>query len=171
VVTRNALRSLAVVLPLVMIFLFMSSSTSYVVVMIKVASMGQQANTGVSRTLAREQIESTLWGGLGAIIAYQVMSIWSSLTMFCLVIGLACLVYGRRVFEGPGMRPKGSMWSYALMTMVLVLTPAVTGNSDAGALFYQRLVLFVAIALYGSSAMAIFDAFWPGAKKKYAESG
>jgi len=85
---RNALRSLAVVLPLVIIFLFISSSTSYVVVMIKVASMGQQANSQVSRAMGREQLESTLWGGLGAIIAFQVMSIWSSLLLFCLLIGL-----------------------------------------------------------------------------------
>ena len=60
---RNALRSLTVVLPLVMIFLFISSSISYMVVMIKVASMGQQATSQISRVMGREQLESTLWGG------------------------------------------------------------------------------------------------------------
>lgn len=162
---RNALRSLAVVMPLVIIFLFISSSTSYVVIMIKVASMGQQANSQASRAMGRDQLESTLWGGLGAVIAFQLMSIWSSLLMFCLLIGLACLVYGKRIFQGPGMHPRAGMWSYALLTMIIVLAPAVIntqGTGDAGAAFYTRLMLFVVIAIYGTVAVAVFDAFWPG---------
>jgi hypothetical protein len=162
---RNAMRSLTVVMPLVMIFLFISSSTSYIVVMIKVASMGQQASAQVSRTMGREQLESTLWGGLGAIIAFHVMSIWSSLLMFCLIIALACLVYGKRIFQGAGMNPKGSMWSYALLTMIIVLTPAVTStDGDAAAAFYTRLFLFVIIAFYGTISVAVFDTFWPDKK-------
>ena len=97
---RNALRSLTVVSPLVIIFLFISGSASYAVIMIKVASMGQQANTQVTRAMGREQLESTLWGGIGAIIAFNIMSIWSSLLMFCLLIALACLIYGKRIFHG-----------------------------------------------------------------------
>jgi len=168
---RNALRSLAVVLPLVMIFLFISSSISYVVVMIKVASMGQQANSQVSRTMGREQLESTLWGGLGAIIAFQVMSIWSSLLLFCLLIGLACLMYGKRIFQGPGMHPRAGMWSYALLTMIIVLTPAVIntqGAGDASAAFYTRLMLFVVIAIYGTISVAVFDTFRPGKSEELA---
>ncbi len=79
VARRTAFRSWVVVLPLVVIFLFSSSSTSYVAVMIKVASMGQQASSEASRSMGMEQIESTLWGGLGAIVAWQVMSIWPGL--------------------------------------------------------------------------------------------
>ena len=53
---KRALRSWTVVLPLVMIFLFSSSSTSYAAVMVKVASMGQQASAEVSRSMGREQL-------------------------------------------------------------------------------------------------------------------
>jgi len=168
---RDAFRSLTVVLPLVLIFLFISSSISYVVVMIKVASMGQQANAQVTRSMGREQIESTLWGGVGAIIAFQLMSIWSSLVLFCLLIGLACLVYGKRIFQGPGMHPRAGMWSYALLTMIIVLTPAVIntqGTGDAGAAFYTRLMLFIVIAFYGTLSVVVFDTFWPGKKDKLA---
>lgn len=163
---RNALRSLAVVLPLVIIFLFVSSSTSYVVVMIKVASMGQQANAEVSRSMGREQLESTLWGGLGALIGFQVMSIWPSLLMFCLLIAIACLLYGSRIFQGPGMHPRGGMWSYALLTMIIILTPAMTGAGNASAAFYTRMGLFVVIAIYGTIAVAVFDTFWRDNKKE-----
>ena len=162
---RNALRSLAVVLPLVIFFLYSSSSASYVVIMIKVASMGQQANSEVSRAMGREQLESTLWGGIGAIVAWQIMSIWPSLLMFWLLIGLAGLLYGTRIFQGPGMHPKGGMWSYALLTMIILITPAVMdsqGGGTAGAAFYSRLMLFVVIAIYGTVSVTVFDTFWPG---------
>lgn len=169
---RNAFRSLMVVLPLVIIFLFASSSASYVVVMIKVASMGQQASAQVSAKMGREQLESTLWGGIGAILGFYVMSIWSSsLLLFCLVIALACLVYGRRIFQGPGLHPKGPMWSYALLTMIILLTPAVTNMQEEGnaaTAFYTRFGLFVIIAVYGTLSVAIFDTFWPAGRKKHA---
>ena len=133
-----------------MIFLFISSSVSYVVIMIKVATMGQQANSEISRSMGREQLESTLWGGLGAILAFHFMSIMSSLLLFCLLIALAGLVFGPRIFRGQGMHPKAGMWSYAYLTMIIVLTPAVTngqGAGDAEAAFYTRLFLFVIIAM------------------------
>jgi len=166
---RNALRSLTVVLPLVIIFLFVSSSTSYVVVMIKVASMGQQANAQASRTMGKEQMESTLWGGLGALIGFQILTIWPSLLMLCLVIAIACLLYGSRIFKGPGMHPRAAMWSYALLTMIIILTPALTSDGDASAAFYTRMGLFIVIAIYGTIAVAVFDTFWPDKKKESPE--
>jgi uncharacterized membrane protein YccC len=161
---RNALRSLVVVLPLVFNLLFSSSSISYTAVMIKVASMGQPATSEISRSMGRDQLESTLWGGIGALVAWQVMSIWPSLLMFCLLIALASLLYGARIFKGPGMHPKAGMWTYALLTMIILITPAVGdshGGSSAEAAFYTRLMLFVVIAIYGTVSVAVFDTFWP----------
>lgn len=158
---RNALRSLVVVMPLVIIFLFSSASIFYIALMIKVASMGQQANVQVSRAMGREQLESTLWGGLGAIIGYQLIIIWPVLPVFCLLIAIACLIYGSRIFQGIGMHPRAAMWSYALLTMLIILTPAVTGSGDASGAFYSRLMLFIVIAIYGTISVAVFDAFWP----------
>jgi hypothetical protein len=162
---RNAFRALAVVLPLVIVFLFSASSVAYVPVMMKVSSMGQQANAQTSRAMGRAQLESTIWGGVGAIIIWQIMSIWPSLLMFCLLIALGCLVYGARIFQGPAMHPKGAMWSYALMTMIILVAPAVSDSiigSDVSSSFYSRLLLFLGIAVYGTVAVAVFDAFWPG---------
>lgn len=173
VARRSALRSLAVVLPLVIVFLFISTSASYAALMIKVASMGQQANAETSRRMGLEQIESTVLGGIGAILAFWVMSIYPSLLMFCLLIGLACLFYGRRVFQGPGMHLKGGMWSYALLTMIIIVTPAVTStdaSGDAGAAFYSRLFLFIVIAVYGTVSVAIFNTFWPARKDELTVS-
>lgn len=158
---RNALRSLLVVMPLMIFFLFSSSSVFYIALMIKVASMGQQANAQITRAMGREQLESTLWGGLGAVIGFQVITIWPVLPLFCLLIAIACLMYGRKIFQGIGMHPRAAMWSYALLTMLIILTPAVTGSGDAASAFYSRLMLFIAIAMYGTISVAVFDAFWP----------
>jgi len=62
------------------------------------------------------------------------------------------------------MHPKGAMWSYAYLTMIVVLAPAVMdgfGSDGASSAFYMRLFLFVVVAVYGSAAVAVFDAFWP----------
>ena len=162
---RSALRSMLIVFPMALAFLFMSASPTYTVVMIKVASMGQQASSAKSREMGRELLESTLWGGVGAIISWHVMSIWPSLLMYTLLIALAGLIYGRWIFKGPAVHPKFAMTSYAFLTMIVILAPAVldgAGSSGAGAAFYSRLFLFVLIAVYGTTAVAVFDAFWPG---------
>jgi hypothetical protein len=158
----NAMRSMLVVLPIVVILLFINSSFSYVPVMIKVASMGQQANVQDSRSMGWQQLESTFWGGLGAVIIWYIMGIWPSLLIFSLLIALACLIYGTRIFEGGGLHPKSSMWSYALLTMVVVITPSVMDSAaggDASSSFYSRLLIFAFIAVYGTVAVLVFDTF------------
>jgi hypothetical protein len=137
--------------------------------MIKVASMGQQASADNSKEMGRSMFESTFWGGIGAIIAWQVLSIWPSLLMYILIIGLAALLFGPRIFQKAGMHPKFSMWSYAFLTMVVILAPALLdgqNGSDASTAFYTRLLLFMGIAIYGSVAVTVFDAFWPSKSEK-----
>lgn len=161
---RSAFRSLLIVLPMALIFLFMSASTNYTVVMIKVASMGQQASSDDSRKMGRSLLQSTIWGGVGAILGWYIMSIWPSLLLYTLLIALAALSYGRGMFRGPGLHPQFSMWMYAFLTMIVILAPALLdgpGSSGAGAAFWTRLGLFMVIALYGTGAVAVFDAFWP----------
>mgnify|MGYP001818678110 CR=1 FL=1 len=163
--THRALRALLIVLPLAVVFLLSSGSASYTVVMIKVATMGQQATSAQqSKAMGRSLMESTLWGGIGAIIAWNVLSIWPSLIMYTLLVGLAGLVYGRWIFQGPAVHPKFQMVQYAYLTMIVILGPAVldgAGGSSAGAAFWSRILLFVLIAVYGTLAVWVFDTLWP----------
>ena len=161
---RKALRSLVIVLPVAVTFLFMSGSPSFTVVMIKVATMGQQASTDDSRQMGRSLLESTLWGGVGAIVAWNVMALWPSLTLYCLLVALAGLIYGRWIFAGPLVHPKFQTFSYAFLTMLVILAPAVldgAGSSGAGGAFWTRLGLFVVIAVYGTLSVWVFDTLWP----------
>ena len=160
---RSAFRSMTITFPLALLFLFVSGSPTYTVVMIKVASMGQQATTDHSRAMGRSLLESTFWGGVGAVVAWQVLTMWPSLFMYAMLIAIAGLLYGSRIFEGRAMHPKAGMWSFAFLTMIVVLAPAVMDSqagTDAGAAFHTRLFLFALIAIYGSGAVAVFDAFW-----------
>jgi hypothetical protein len=162
---RSAFRSLLIVFPVALLFLCWSASSSYIVVIIKLASLGQQATADKSRSAGRKMIESTAWGGVGAIVAWTILSACPNLAMYTLLIALAGLLYGPRIFKGEGMHPKGAMWSYAFLTMIIVLAPTVggaaSGKSAAGG-FWFRQAYFLALALYSSFAVAAFDAFWPG---------
>lgn len=160
---RLAFRGWFVVFPLALVFMFMSASPSYTVVMIKAASMGQQANAGDSRAMGASLLESTLWGGLGAVLIWQLLPIWPSLLFYVLLFTLACLLFSRWIFQGPGMHPKASEISYALLTLLIILGPAVASDSgDASAAFYTRLALILLVAVYGTAAVAIFDRFVGG---------
>lgn len=160
---RKALRSLFIVLPLTLAFLFMSGSPAYTVVMIKVASMGQQASAGSSREMARSMFASTFWGGLAAMIAWNLMGLWPALVFYVLLVALAGLLFGRRMFRGQAVYPDFSKWSYAYLTLIVLLAPAVLDSpfsNSAGNAFWTRLLLFGAIAVYGTLAVTVFDAFW-----------
>ncbi len=160
---RDAFRALMIVFPVVLFCLFSGDSVSYLVLMIKGASMGQQASSDQSRAMGRSLLESTFWGGIAAVICWQLLAINPSLLLYCLLITLAVLIMGARVFQGAGLHPRGEMWVYALITMLVVLGPSVQDGQmgqNASSMFYFRLFLFGVIAVYGSVAVAVFDAFW-----------
>ena len=168
---RSAWRSLLIVMPVIIWFLMSSASASYAAVMIKVATMGQQAGLDQTRQAGRSLLYSTLIGGVGAIIGWQVLSVWPSLLMYTLLIGLCGLIIGPRVFAGQGMHKNGATWSYGFLTMIVVLAPAVLDGqvgSSADAAFWSRLNMFVLATLYAIGAVFIFDTLWPS-KQEDAE--
>jgi hypothetical protein len=125
---KTAMHAMVIVFPVALFILFSPNSPSYIVLMINLASMDQQASTEQSRRLGISRLESTLWGGAGAVIGWQLLALWPSLIFFSLLMALACLLYDRGIFQGPALHPKAQMWSYAL---VVLLVPAVS-NSLAG---------------------------------------
>jgi hypothetical protein len=162
---RSAWRSTAIVLPVIVFFLFYAGSASYLVVMIKVASMGQQAENDNTRAVGKSLLMSTLIGGLGAVIMWNVMSIWPSLLIYILLVVLGGLFMGRKIFQGQGMNPGAGVWSYAFLTMLVIIAPAVTdgaGGDAAAVKFFDRILMMGWATLYGVAAVYVFDAFWRG---------
>lgn len=162
---RSAWRSTVIVLPIIVFFLFYSGSASYLVVMIKVASMGQQAENDKTKAVGKSLLMSTLIGGVGAVIIWNVMSAWPSLIMLVLLVLLSGLIMGRKIFEGQGMAAGADTWSYALLTMLVIVVPAVLDGAfgeAAGAKFFDRIAMLSWATLYGVAAVYVFDAFWRG---------
>lgn len=160
---RSAWRSTAIVLPVIVFFLFYAGSSSYLVVMIKVASMGQQAENDKTRAVGRSLLMSTLIGGIGAVIIWNLMSVMPSLIFLTLLVVLAGLIMGRRIFEGQGMAAGADVWSYAFLTMLVIVMPAVLDSAfgdAAGVKFFDRMMMLGWATLYGVAAVYVFDAFW-----------
>jgi hypothetical protein len=158
----SAFRSTMIVLPVALWFLFSAASAAYVPVMIKVASMGQQATNDAARHAGRSLVMSTIIGGVGAIIGWQVLSIVPTLTIYTLVIALGALLMGPRIFQGRAMHPQAATWSYGFLTMIVILAPAVmdsAGGGPAGIKFWDRIVMFGGTTIYALGTVYIFDAF------------
>ena len=160
---HSAMRSLAVVFPVLFWFMLSAASVANLAVMIKVSAMGQEVSRQSTRAAARSLVFSTVAGGLAAILAWQALSAWPSLTLYVLLVALAGLFFGWRIFAGQGLREHADTWTYAFLTMIVVLAPAVLDSdfgSAAGARFYDRLLMFVWATLYAVVAVYVFDAFW-----------
>ncbi len=147
-----------------LLLLFTSGTASYAVVLIKVATMGQQSELEDTRTAARDLLQSTLVGGIAAVIIWNVLQIWPNLVIYSLLFLLCGLIMGPKIFAGAGPAPRGSMWSYGLLTMMVIIAPAAmdtAGGEAAGARFSDRIVMFALATLYAVAAVYVFDRFWP----------
>ena len=132
-------------------------------VMIKVASMGQQAAAEKAKETGKELLMSTVIGGVGAVIMWQLLTIWPSLIAYVLFTALGGLIMGRKIFEGKGMHRGAEVWSYAYLTMLVIIAPSLMGNpgSDSASVrFYDRLAMMGMATLYATAAVSVFDAFW-----------
>jgi len=164
----SAFRSLVIVFPIAFWFMLSGASTSYVPVMIKVASMGQQATNEGARLAGRSLILSTIFGGIGAIVGWNILRIVPSLSIYALLVTLAGLLFGRRIFQGKGLHAEAGTWSYAYLTMIVILAPAVmdtASGSSADVAFWSRLLMFALATLYGVAAVYVVDAFRPARAK------
>ena len=160
----SAFRSLVIVFPIAFWFMLSGASTSYVPVMIKVASMGQQATNEGARLAGRSLIMSTIFGGIGAIVGWNILRVVPALSIYALLVTLAGLLFGRRIFQGKGLHAEAGTWSYAYLTMIVILAPAVmdtASGSSADMAFWSRLFMFAMATLYGVAAVYVVDAFRP----------
>ncbi len=171
---HNAYRALVVVFPIALLFLLSSASTALIPVMIKVAAMGQQATHEGTRKAAKSLLLSTFYGGVGAVIGWQVLTIQPSLVQYSLFIGLAGLVCGQRIFRGQGLDPDAETWSYAYLTLIVILAPAVLDSAmgaAAGVKFIDRIFMFIWATLYAVGAVWVFDTLSASARKQRVALG
>ncbi|MFW2405325.1 MAG: hypothetical protein ACN4GT_11215, partial [Gammaproteobacteria bacterium] len=164
---RSALRSTLIVLPVLVWLLVTSETSAYAVVLLKIATMGQQSSLEKTSAAANDLLLSTVVGGVAAIIIWNVLAIWPNLFIYSLLFLLTGLFMGKRIFSGAGLAPNGSMWSYGLLTTIIIIVPATmdtAGGAAAGGRFSDRIIMFLLATLYAVAAAYVFDRFWPGNK-------
>ena len=144
-----ALQATLVVMPVFVLAL--TNPAFYLAAIIKTATLGQQAGSTNARSAGRELVGSTLMGAWMAILVWFGLSLRPNLWMLMLWMVAAALWAGAKLF---GLKPTSfapSFWSNALVTMLIVLGPAIEDaaiGKDVYAASATRVALFVAVALY-----------------------
>ena len=167
-VLRSALRSSVIVLPVLQLFFFVSDTSAYAAALIKIATMGQQGSHEDARSAGRDLLLSTLIGGVAAVSIWNVLQIWPTLLIYSLLFLLCGLIMGPKIFSGQGMAPQASVWSYGLLTMMVIVAPAAmdsAGGDAAGSKFFDRITMFVVATFYAVTAVYLFDQLWPDRSK------
>ena len=169
----TAFRSLLIVMPVALWMLFSAASIAYVPVMLKVASMGQQATNDASRDTGRSLMLSTIIGGVAAVIGWEILSISPTLMVYTLIIALSALIMGPKIFQRAAMHPQAATWSYGYLTMLVILAPAVmdsVGGDSASLKFWDRMIMFGGTTLYAVVAVYVADAFRPAKIRRHVRA-
>jgi hypothetical protein len=145
----KALQATLVVMPVFVLAL--TNPAFYLAAIIKTVTLGQQAGSTSARSAGRELVGSTLMGAWLAALVWLGLSLQPNLWMLMLWMVAAALWAGAKLF---GVKPTSfppSFWSNALVTMLILLGPAIEDaavGKDVYSASATRVGLFVGVALY-----------------------
>ena len=153
-----SLRTTLIVIPVYLVCL--TNPMIYTALILKSVSLGQQSTVVDTKAAAKVLLGSTLMGGVLAILFWFALKLNVSLWMFFLWMlltgmGIAAKVYGLRA-----SKYSVDFWSSALVTMLILLGPAVADSAngkDVYQAFAVRMSLLVAVALYASVTVLALD--------------
>lgn len=148
-----ALRSWAVIFPLYALFQFFSA-VDQAVVLIFAALMSLEPRFGRHWAAGKGLILTNLVGGLVAVILFTLLVWVPAYAFFLLLITLAGLVVGRLIFSDS---PLGKLLAGGITTVFVVLGPTLTGEEEAGAKLYIRVLQIMSAVLYVVVAFGIME--------------
>lgn len=157
-VDRVALRAALIVLPAFLVALI--DPATYLPIVLKAVSLGQQSSTTTSRNAARELIGSTLLGGLLAVLFWCALSLFVHLWMFFLWMLLFGLVLARKLYGISPTRLSPGFWLNSLITLIILLGQSVQDSiagKDVYTAFAVRMGLFILVTLYACLMVHIVD--------------
>ena len=131
--------------------LALTNPALYLAAIMKTVTLGQQAGATNARSAGRELVGSTLMGALMAAVVWVGLSLRPNLWMLMLWIVAAALWAGARLFRVKPTSEPPSFWLNALMTMLILLGPAIEDaavGKDVYSASATRVALFVGVALY-----------------------
>ena len=153
-----ALRATVIVMPVFVLAL--TNPSFYVAAIMKTVALSQQAGDVDARSAGSELIGSTLMGALIAAIVWLGLSLHPSLWMLALWMMGAALWTGSGIFRTRSTSFRPSFWSNALITMLILLGPAIEDSASGKSVFEASAVrtgLFVAVALYAWGTVWVLE--------------
>jgi len=158
--TWLALRATLIVMPAYLLAL--TNPQQYLMTIMKSVSLGQQASLVDAREAGRELLGSTFAGGLLAVLIWGALSLHPDLWMFSLWMAAVSLWGGCKLFRVLPTKVAPSFWVNALVTMLILLGPAVEDSAngkDALTAFLLRFATFVGVTLYAWVAIAALESW------------
>ncbi|MGH8433097.1 MAG: DUF2955 domain-containing protein [Pseudomonas sp.] len=153
-----ALRAALIVLPAFLLVLI--NPSSYMPVIMKSVSLGQQSCTTTVRDAARELLGSTLLGGLLAILLWCALSLLVHLWMFFLWMLLFGLLLARKLYVLSPTRQSPGFWLNSMATLIILLGQSVQDSAagkDVYTAFAVRMGLFIVVTLYACLMVHLLD--------------
>jgi hypothetical protein len=157
-VSWMALRATLVVMPVFVLAL--TNPAFYLAAIMKAVTLGQQACSANARSAGRELVGSTLMGAWIAALLWFGLSLRPNLWMLMLWMAAAALWAGVRMFRVKATPWPPSFWRNALVTMLILLGPAIEDSANGKDVFTasaMRVGLFVAVALYAWATVWVLE--------------
>jgi Protein of unknown function (DUF2955) len=144
-----ALRATVIVMPVFVLAL--TNPSFYIAAIMKTVALSQQAGEVEARFAGGELVGSTLVGALVAAVVWLGLSLHPNLWMLALWMMGAALWTGSGIFGTRSTSFRPSFWSNALITMLILLGPAIEDSASGKSVLEAsavRTTLLVAVALY-----------------------
>ncbi|NUT77415.1 DUF2955 domain-containing protein [Pseudomonas sp. C1C7] len=157
-VDRVALRATLIVMPAFLLALI--NPASYLPIVLKAVSLGQQSSTTSARSAGRELVGSTLLGGLLAVGFWNALGLFVHLWMFFLWMLLFALLLARKLYGLSPGRVSPGFWLNTLITLIILLGQSVQDSAagkDVQTAFAVRMALFIAVTLYACLMVHLLD--------------
>lgn len=154
-----ALRATLIVLPTFLLAL--SDPASYLPLILKAVSLGQQTSTTQTHHAGRELLGSTLLAGVLAVLLWCGLSLFVHLWMFFLWTLLFGLWLARKLYRLSPTQLSPGFWINTFITMIILLGQSVQDSAagkDVYTAFAVRMGLFILVTLYGTLMMHVLVA-------------
>lgn len=153
-----AVRATLVVMPVFVLAL--TNPAFYLPAIMKAVALGQQAGSTSTRSAGRELVGSTLMGAWMAALVWFGLLLRPNLWMLMLWLVAVALWAGARLFRLKATALPPSFWMNALVTMLILLGPAIEDSAAGKDVFNAsaiRVGLFVGVALYAWATVWVLE--------------
>lgn len=166
-----SLRATLIIMPVYLVCL--TNPTMFMPLIMKTVSLSQQSTIVDTKIAAKIMLGSTLMGGLLAIGFWFLLKLNVNLWMFFLGMLLITMVVAAKIYGLRASKYSAEFWSSALVTMLILLGPAVADSAngkDVYQAFAVRMGLFIIVTIYASITVLGLDQLRASRRKKAGAS-